>query len=55
LDEPTFGQDRATWCDLVRLIGDLLDGGRTVVSVTHDRQLVETLGENRVELGNAPQ
>jgi len=51
LDEPTFGQDRATWCDLVRLIGDLLDGGHTVVSVTHDRQLVDVLGENRIELG----
>ena len=50
LDEPTFGQDRTTWCDLVRLIGDLLNGGCTVVSVTHDQQFVAVLGENRIEL-----
>ena len=51
LDEPTFGQDRATWCDLVQLIGTLLNEGRTVVSVTHDQQLIDVLGENRVDLG----
>ncbi|MCL2653581.1 MAG: energy-coupling factor ABC transporter ATP-binding protein [Propionibacteriaceae bacterium] len=51
LDEPTFGQDRATWCDLVQLIGTLLDQGCTVVSVTHDQALVDVLGENRIDLG----
>ena len=53
LDEPTFGQDRATWCDMVGLIGALLDEGRTVVSVTHDQALIDALGENRVDLGGA--
>jgi len=53
LDEPTFGQDRATWCDMVGLIRALLDEGRTVVSVTHDQALVEALGENRIDLGGA--
>ncbi|MCL2490748.1 MAG: ATP-binding cassette domain-containing protein, partial [Propionibacteriaceae bacterium] len=53
LDEPTFGQDRATWCDLVQLIRTLLDQGCTVVSVTHDQQLMDVLGENRIDLGAA--
>jgi len=51
LDEPTFGQDRATWCDLVRLIIRLLDEGRTVISVTHDEDFIEVLGEHEVALG----
>ncbi|MDR0283535.1 MAG: energy-coupling factor ABC transporter ATP-binding protein [Propionibacteriaceae bacterium] len=50
LDEPTFGQDRTTWIDLVRLIMSLLDVGRTVVSVTHDRAFLAVLGEHRIEL-----
>jgi len=54
LDEPTFGQDRATWCDLVALIGTLLEEGRTVISVTHDQALVDILGENRIDLGVEP-
>lgn len=51
LDEPTFGQDRRTWVDLVRLVGAQLDAGTTVVSVTHDRDYLELLGENRLDLG----
>ncbi|MCL2315896.1 MAG: energy-coupling factor ABC transporter ATP-binding protein [Actinomycetia bacterium] len=54
LDEPTFGQDRTTWCDLVRLIASLLDEGRTVVSVTHDRAFLALLGEHRLDLEALP-
>ena len=55
LDEPTFGQDRVTWCDMVSLIMQLLDEGRTVISVTHDQDFVAVLGQNRVALpGNTP-
>jgi len=50
LDEPTFGQDRATWCDMVSLIRRLLDDGRTVISVTHDQDFIAVLGQNRIDL-----
>ncbi len=50
LDEPTFGQDRTTWVDLVRLVQAQVDSGTTVVSVTHDRDYLALLGENRVHL-----
>lgn len=36
LDEPTFGQDRTTFVELVQLLRGLTDDGVTVVSVTHD-------------------
>jgi len=51
LDEPTFGQDRNTWIDLVRLIAGLVDQGRTVIGVTHDAAYIDALGEHRIELG----
>ena len=53
LDEPTFGQDRRTWVDLVRLVTAQLDAGTTVVSVTHDRDYLDLLGEHHVHLGPA--
>ena len=51
LDEPTFGQDRSTWCDLVALIAGLLDQGRTVISVTHDQAYIDFLSDHRIDLG----
>ncbi len=53
LDEPTFGQDRSTWTDLVRLVQSILDEGRTIVSVTHDEAYLRVLGENLLPLGPA--
>ncbi len=50
LDEPTFGQDRNTWIDLVRLVTAQLDAGTTVVSVTHDQDYLALLGEHRIHL-----
>ncbi len=50
LDEPTFGQDRVTWTDLVRLVQAILDEGRTIISVTHDDTYVRLLGENLLAL-----
>jgi energy-coupling factor transport system ATP-binding protein len=50
LDEPTFGQDRNTWIDLVRLVTAQLDAGTTVVSVTHDHDYLALLGEHRIHL-----
>ncbi|MFD0584673.1 ABC transporter ATP-binding protein [Dactylosporangium darangshiense] len=50
LDEPTFGQDLRTWRELVGLLADLRDEGRALVLVTHDPQLVDAIGDRRLEL-----
>ncbi|MDK7084847.1 ATP-binding cassette domain-containing protein [Gardnerella leopoldii] len=50
LDEPTFGQDRKTWLQIIRLIASLRSGGVSIIVVTHDRELVEELGARLVEL-----
>jgi energy-coupling factor transport system ATP-binding protein len=50
LDEPTFGQDRVTWLELVRLLRELVDDGMTLLSVTHDTAFREVLGDHRLEL-----
>ncbi|HSN11334.1 MAG TPA: ABC transporter ATP-binding protein [Propionibacteriaceae bacterium] len=50
LDEPTFGQDRTTWVDLVRLVTAQVEAGTSVVSVTHDTDYLDLLGEHHVHL-----
>lgn len=50
LDEPTFGQDRKTWLQIIRLIASLRSDGVSIIVVTHDRELVEALGARLVEL-----
>jgi energy-coupling factor transport system ATP-binding protein len=45
LDEPTFGQDRRTWVELVDLLADLRDDGHGVLAVTHDDDFVATLAD----------
>ncbi len=50
LDEPTFGQDALTWSELVTLLGGLLDEGRTLLSVTHDRAFVAALADVELSL-----
>ncbi|TDB71719.1 ABC transporter ATP-binding protein [Micromonospora sp. KC723] len=49
-DEPTFGQDRRTWRELVDLLADLRDGGHGVVTVTHDADFVAALADRTVTL-----
>lgn len=51
LDEPTFGQDAVTWRELVVLLRELLDEGRGIVAVTHDRPLVAALADRELPLG----
>ncbi|WP_220038711.1 ATP-binding cassette domain-containing protein [Curtobacterium sp. MCLR17_040] len=51
LDEPTSGQDRATWQAVVGRLGALADAGTAVVAVTHDRDLVRALDADEVVLG----
>ncbi|GEK78713.1 ABC transporter ATP-binding protein [Agrococcus baldri] len=52
LDEPTFGQDRRTWAEMVRLIASLVDErGCAVVAVTHDADVERVLGDRTLRLG----
>ncbi|HEX6872288.1 MAG TPA: ABC transporter ATP-binding protein [Micromonosporaceae bacterium] len=50
LDEPTFGQDRRTWLELVDLLAKLRSDGCGVVTVTHDEDFVATLADRTVLL-----
>ncbi|MBW8767362.1 MAG: ABC transporter ATP-binding protein, partial [Geodermatophilales bacterium] len=50
LDEPTFGQDAATWRELVRLLAEQRACGCAVAVVTHDRDLIDVLADDRLGL-----
>lgn len=43
LDEPTFGQDRNTWQQMVEVIRQLQANDVSIIIVTHDEALVEAL------------
>jgi energy-coupling factor transport system ATP-binding protein len=45
LDEPTFGQDRRTWLELVDLLAKLRDDGCGIVTVTHDEDFVAAFAD----------
>ncbi|MDT0116177.1 ABC transporter ATP-binding protein [Microbacterium sp. PRF11] len=51
LDEPTFGQDRRGWSELVAMLQREIARGRTVVAVTHDADVIRHLGQHRIRLG----
>lgn len=51
LDEPTFGQDRRTWGELVHLLAALRDSGRGIAFVTHDRAFANALADRTFQLG----
>jgi energy-coupling factor transport system ATP-binding protein len=50
LDEPTFGQDRRTAVELLRLLAALRDEGRAVLFVTHDREFATALADRTLRL-----
>ena len=50
LDEPTFGQDRRTWEELILLLAEIADDGTAVVAITHDAEFVDLLADHRIEL-----
>jgi energy-coupling factor transport system ATP-binding protein len=52
LDEPTFGQDRRTWIELVDLLAGLRDDGHGIVAVTHDDAFVATLADRVHDLAS---
>ncbi|MEJ6012682.1 ATP-binding cassette domain-containing protein [Corynebacterium sp. H127] len=51
LDEPTFGQDRRTFLDVVTLLRELTDTGVSVAAITHDELFISLLGDHRIEVG----
>lgn len=51
LDEPTYGQDARTWRELADLVDEVRAAGTAVVTVTHDRDLVDALADDEVRLG----
>jgi energy-coupling factor transport system ATP-binding protein len=53
LDEPTFGQDRRTWGELLHLMAALRDDGRAVCFISHDRAFVAALADRTYQLGKA--
>lgn len=50
LDEPTFGQDRSSWIELVRLLRHAVQRGTTLVSITHDLAFVQAMGDCVIDL-----
>jgi len=50
LDEPTFGQDRRTYAELVALIAAHCDGGGATLFATHDEDLVASLADRTLRL-----
>jgi energy-coupling factor transport system ATP-binding protein len=50
LDEPTFGQDRRTWIELINLLADLRDQGHAIVTVTHDSEVATALADRHLVL-----
>lgn len=50
LDEPTYGQDRRTWVELVDLLAAHRDGGGAVCAVTHDEAVVSSLADRTLVL-----
>ena len=53
LDEPTFGQDRETWAELVALLAEQQDADRALCLVTHDAGVVGALADDVLALGAA--
>ncbi|RIV35655.1 ABC transporter ATP-binding protein [Micromonospora radicis] len=53
-DEPTFGQDRRTWRELVDLFAELRDAGHALVAVTHDAEFVAALADRTLTLARPP-
>ena len=50
LDEPTFGQDRRTWGEMLSLLAGLRDAGRAICVVTHDRDFASALADRTLRL-----
>jgi energy-coupling factor transport system ATP-binding protein len=50
LDEPTYGQDRRTFDEIVRILGDERRRGAALAFSTHDPPLIDALADRTVAL-----
>jgi len=50
LDEPTFGQDRRTFAELLTLLAEYRDGGGAIAFASHDNVFVDSLADERLHL-----
>jgi energy-coupling factor transport system ATP-binding protein len=50
LDEPTFGQDRRTFAELLALLAEFRDGGGAIAFASHDELFVDALADERLRL-----
>ncbi|MEK6224683.1 MAG: ABC transporter ATP-binding protein [Chloroflexota bacterium] len=50
LDEPTFGQDRRTFAELLTLLADFRDSGGAIAFASHDELFVDAFADNRLRL-----
>jgi energy-coupling factor transport system ATP-binding protein len=50
LDEPTFGQDRHTFAELLTLLAEYRDGGGAIAFASHDELFVEAFADERLRL-----
>ena len=50
LDEPTYGQDRTTYRDLLAILRERLDPAVGLIAITHDDRLVHDLGGRSISI-----
>jgi energy-coupling factor transport system ATP-binding protein len=50
LDEPTFGQDRRTFVELLRLLSEYRDQGGAIAFASHDQLFVDAFADERLRL-----
>jgi energy-coupling factor transport system ATP-binding protein len=50
LDEPTFGQDRRTFSELLTLLAEYRDGGGAIAFASHDELFVDAFADERLRL-----
>ncbi|WP_022872246.1 ATP-binding cassette domain-containing protein [Nesterenkonia alba] len=50
LDEPTFGQDAATFTDLITLLREHLEAGGAICAVTHDAAFLRAVGAEEFDV-----
>ena len=50
LDEPTFGQDRRTFAELLNLLSEFCDGGGAIAFASHDEAFVDAFADERLRL-----
>jgi energy-coupling factor transporter ATP-binding protein EcfA2 len=50
LDEPTFGQDRRTFAELLTLLAEFRDGGGAIAFASHDEAFIDAFADERLRL-----